>query len=225
MDGETNKPGAHPNKDNSIRFPIQSKFICLCLFLHHSNHKEILHIPRQHICVEMYKISLWLDQFSLNYSEDKYHLLTNWIESLVGCSPVTLNNCDRHLFMNMESWRKNYHMEYQSWWRSLCHTIIIYLERLFNFLRFRIFLSAYNLILWATVWQLIFTMKPKGKFNFHLWLKIGNNRIQREISNDSLTQTQFECFYWTKNLYECSRNYIFHYKLAIIPRRTLLISY
>ena len=74
--------GTRPTKEISIKFQIWFlKNICLYLLLHLSNLKEILPIPRQQSCLEMGKVPLWLDQFSLNCSKDKFNLIPNSMES------------------------------------------------------------------------------------------------------------------------------------------------
>ena len=71
-------------RDKPLGAPASVKRVLNCihlyLLLHLFDHKEILHIPRQHSCLGMCKISLWLDQFSLNTSEDKFHQIPNSIE-------------------------------------------------------------------------------------------------------------------------------------------------
>ena len=42
-----------------------------------SSHKEMLYIPRQQSCLGMCNTSVRLDQFSLYYSEDKFHRIPN----------------------------------------------------------------------------------------------------------------------------------------------------
>ena len=91
-------------------------------------------------------------------------------------------------------------------WSSL---LCIWNSCLFNFLRVLDIFVSLQLVLWVPVWQFIFTMKPQGKFSLHLWLKVGWNRIQRDVSNDILTQTQFKYCYLTWDLKKCNRNYSF----------------
>ena len=59
---------------------LHVKWIYLYLILHLSDHERILLIPRQHNCLRMDKVILWLKQFSLNYPKDKFHRITILIE-------------------------------------------------------------------------------------------------------------------------------------------------
>ena len=62
------KSGAHASKDIWIEFHIWLKYTSLLYFLLHLlNHNEILHIRRQLYCLRVYKIYLWLDQYSIIY--------------------------------------------------------------------------------------------------------------------------------------------------------------
>ena len=73
-----------PTKEISIEFNIRLRYNCLYLLSHLSDHNEILHIPIQHSCLGMSKISLWLDQFAFNYSEDKINRIQNSDKSSFG---------------------------------------------------------------------------------------------------------------------------------------------
>ena len=85
FDAETG-PCVCPTKEIPIEFQIRLEYICLYLPSHVSDHKKFCTF--QDSCLGMYKISLWLVQFSLDYSEDKFHRIPNSIElSLVGRAP------------------------------------------------------------------------------------------------------------------------------------------
>ena len=55
-----------PTKEIAIKFQIRLKYICLYLLLHLSDHKESC-------AVLGWATFLWLDQFSINSSEHKFH--------------------------------------------------------------------------------------------------------------------------------------------------------
>ena len=68
-----------------------SRCICSFLLCHLLNHFKILHIPRQHGCLGMCKIVLWLNQPYLNYGAHRFYHIWNLIKLLwVGQAPGLL---------------------------------------------------------------------------------------------------------------------------------------
>ena len=81
-------PGAHLTKDNSVEFRIQLNLSSIEFEEDWSNHKNILHIPRQHSCLRMCKISLWLDWGWRRYKQMYFNQIWNLIKiSSVGHAP------------------------------------------------------------------------------------------------------------------------------------------
>ena len=52
-----------------------------------TDHNEILHMSRQCYCRGMCKISLWSDEYAMNKSITKVHLISNAIETSLARRP------------------------------------------------------------------------------------------------------------------------------------------
>ena len=80
------RPGAHPADDISIKFEIRPKFEVLIVFqMYSANHNNILNMPRQCNCRDMFITSLWSFE----------HILIEF--------PIQLKQCwwDRELAWNL----------------------------------------------------------------------------------------------------------------------------
>ena len=60
-------------------FKIWLRYVCLYFLSYQSNHNDILHIPWQHSCRGMCKISLWFVQSSLSFSDVTFHWISMWL--------------------------------------------------------------------------------------------------------------------------------------------------
>ena len=87
--------GARFPEDHSMEFRIRLKLSPLWIKENWSNQKEILHLPRQYICLGMCKISLWSDWSKRIFKQMYFNRIGSSIElSLVGLAPGGWNSVD-----------------------------------------------------------------------------------------------------------------------------------